>query len=161
MQIMEKSCFAGARFTCQKNIAVSVLNKVVGKLQFMVYGGHGFPDHERYYRFSLRMIRIVLQKFKIIISYFLDRRLLLFFSCRASLAKKSNFPEFESSFTRRLCAEHGTRLKGEPIISNYGSQGKSQAQRDGGEGHSVITKGYPVTMSRKVVALLRWNNTKA
>jgi hypothetical protein len=26
-----------------------------------------------------------------------------------------------------LCAGHGTRLKGEPIISNYGSQGKSQA----------------------------------
>jgi hypothetical protein len=60
MQILEKSCFAGARFTCQKNIAVSVLNKVVGKLQFMVYGGHGFSDPARYYRFLLRMIRIVL-----------------------------------------------------------------------------------------------------
>jgi len=39
-----------------------------------------------------------------------------------------------------------TRLKGEPTISNYGSQGKSQAQPDGGEGHSVITTGYPVTL---------------
>ena len=74
MQIMEKSCFACACFARQKNIAASVLNKVVGKLQFMVCGGHGFPDHERYYRFILRMIRIVLQKFKIIINYFLDRR---------------------------------------------------------------------------------------
>ena len=43
--IMEKGCFAGARFTRQKNITVSVLNKVVGKLQFMVCGGHSFPDH--------------------------------------------------------------------------------------------------------------------
>ncbi len=42
-QIMKKGCFAGTRFTCQKNIAVSVLNKVVGKLQFMVCGGHSFP----------------------------------------------------------------------------------------------------------------------
>jgi len=38
-----------------------------------------------------------------------------------------------------LCAGYGTRLKGEPTISNYGSQGKSQAQTDGGEGHNVIT----------------------
>ena len=45
-----------------------------------------------------------------------------------------------------LCAVHGTRLKGKPIISKYGSQGKSQAQPDGGEGHSVITTGYPVTV---------------
>ena len=36
-------------------------------------------------------------------------------------------------------AGHGTRLKREPIRSNYGSQGKSQAQPDGGEVHSVIT----------------------
>ncbi|OQX90529.1 MAG: hypothetical protein B6D58_10090 [candidate division Zixibacteria bacterium 4484_95] len=49
--------------------------------------------------FLLRMIRIVLQKFRILISCFLN--------------------------------------KGEPIISNYGSQGKSQVQPDGGEGHSV------------------------
>ena len=41
-----------------------------------------------------------------------------------------------------LCAGHGTRLKGEPTISNYGSQGKSQAQPDGGEGCSGITTGY-------------------
>jgi len=54
MQIMEKGCFAGARFTCQKNIAVSVLNKVVGELQFMVYGGHGFSAHERCYRFFIK-----------------------------------------------------------------------------------------------------------
>ena len=27
-----------------------------------------------------------------------------------------------------LCAGHGTRLKGKSTISNYGSQGKSQAQ---------------------------------
>ena len=40
-----------------------------------------------------------------------------------------------------LCAGHGTRLKGEPISSNCGSQGKSQAQPDGSEGHSVITTG--------------------
>ena len=60
-----------------------------------------------------------------------------------------------------LCAGHGTRLKDEPTISNYGSQGKSQAQPDGGEGHSVITKGYPVTVLRKAVALLRQSNTKA
>jgi hypothetical protein len=32
-------------------------------------------------------------------------------------------------------------LKGEPTISKYGSQGKSQAQPDGGEGHSIITTG--------------------
>ena len=37
-----------------------------------------------------------------------------------------------------LCAGHGTRLKCEPTISNYRSQGKSQAQPDGGEEHSVI-----------------------
>jgi putative transposase len=43
-----------------------------------------------------------------------------------------------------LCAGHGTRLKGEPTISNYGSQGKSQAQPDGGEGHSVITTGFSI-----------------
>jgi len=57
-----------------------------------------------------------------------------------------------------------TRLKGEPTIStisNYGSQGKSQAQPDGGEGHSVITTGYPVTVLRKAVASLRRSNTKA
>ena len=60
-----------------------------------------------------------------------------------------------------LCAGHGTRLKGEPTISNYGSQGKSQAQPDGGEGHSVITTGYPVTVLRKAVAPLRRSNTKA
>jgi hypothetical protein len=60
-----------------------------------------------------------------------------------------------------LCAGHGTRLKGEPIISNYGSQGKSQAQPDGGEGHSVITTGYPVTVLRKAVAPLRRSSTKA
>ena len=41
-----------------------------------------------------------------------------------------------------LCAERlkGERLKGEPILFNYGSQGKSQAQLDGGEGHSVIIR---------------------
>jgi hypothetical protein len=60
-----------------------------------------------------------------------------------------------------LCAGHGTRLKGEPIFSNYGSQGKSQVQPDGGEGHSVITTVYPVTVPRKAVALLRQSNTKA
>jgi len=60
-----------------------------------------------------------------------------------------------------LCAGHGTRLKGEPISSNCGSQGKSQAQPDGGEGHSVITTGYPVTVLRKAVAPLRRSNTKA
>jgi hypothetical protein len=54
---------------------------------------------------------------------------------------------------------HG--LKGEPIRSSYGSQGKSQAQPDGGEGHSVITTGYPVTVPRKAVAPLRRSNTKA
>jgi len=53
MQIMEKGCFAGARFTRQKNIAASVLNKVVGELQFMVCGGHSFPGHARCYRFLL------------------------------------------------------------------------------------------------------------
>ena len=42
LHIMEKGCFAGAGFTRQKNIAASVLNEVVGKLQFMVCGGHGF-----------------------------------------------------------------------------------------------------------------------
>ncbi len=52
-------------------------------------------------------------------------------------------------------------LKGEPIRSSYGSQGKSQAQPDGGEGHSVITTGYPVTVPRKAVASLRRSNTKA
>ncbi|OEU63474.1 MAG: hypothetical protein BBJ57_04195 [Desulfobacterales bacterium PC51MH44] len=52
-------------------------------------------------------------------------------------------------------------LKGEPTISNYGSQGKSQAQLDGGEGHSVITTGYPVMVPRKAVVLLRQSNTKA
>ncbi len=40
-------------------------------------------------------------------------------------------------------------------------QGKSQAQPDGGEGHSVITTGYPVTVLRKAVAPLRRSNTKA
>jgi len=60
-----------------------------------------------------------------------------------------------------LCAGHGTRLKGEPTISNYGSQGKSQAQPDGGEGCSVITTGYPVTVPRKAVAPLRRSNTRA
>ena len=68
---------------------------------------------------------------------------------------------FAVKFTRWLCAGHGTRLKGEPTISNYGSQGKSQAQPDGGEGHSVITTGYPVTVLRKAVAPLRRSNTKA
>jgi len=52
-------------------------------------------------------------------------------------------------------------LKGEPMISRYGSQGKSQAQPDGGEGHGVITTGLPVTGLRKTVALLRQSNTKA
>ena len=52
-------------------------------------------------------------------------------------------------------------LKGEPMIFRDGSQGKSQAQPDGGEGHSVITTGYPVTVPRKTVALLRQSNTKA
>ena len=32
-------------------------------------------------------------------------------------------------------AGHGTRLKGEAILFNYGSQGKSQVQLDGGEKH--------------------------
>ncbi|MBW2010760.1 MAG: hypothetical protein JRG68_02180 [Deltaproteobacteria bacterium] len=36
-----------------------------------------------------------------------------------------------------------------------------QAQPDGGEGHSVITTGYPVTVLRKAVAPLRRSNTKA
>ncbi|MBW2741721.1 MAG: hypothetical protein JRE64_23405, partial [Deltaproteobacteria bacterium] len=54
----------------------------------------------------------------------------------------------------------GTRLKGEPTISNYGSQGKSQAQPDGGEGHSVITTGYPVAVLRKAVAPLRQGAAK-
>ena len=67
----------------------------------------------------------------------------------------------ESVTSVMLCAGHGTRLKGEPTISNYGSQGKSQAQPDGGEGHSVITTGYPVTVPRKAVAPLRRSNTKA
>jgi len=52
-------------------------------------------------------------------------------------------------------------LKGEPTIFNYGSQGKSQAQPDGGEGHRVITTGCPVTVPRKAVAPLRRSNTKA
>jgi len=52
-------------------------------------------------------------------------------------------------------------LKGESMISKDGSQGKSQAQPDGGEGHSVITTGYPVTVPRKTVALLRQSSTKA
>jgi hypothetical protein len=62
-----------------------------------------------------------------------------------------------------LCCVPGTAhvLKGEPIRSSYGSQGKSQAQPDGGEGHSVITTGYPVTVPRKAVAPLRRSNTKA
>ena len=60
-----------------------------------------------------------------------------------------------SSSSDRLCAGHGTRLKGEPTFSNYGSQGKSQAQPDGGEGYSVITTGYSVTVPLKAVALLR------
>jgi len=53
-----------------------------------------------------------------------------------------------------LCRVPGTAhvLEGEPTISNYGSQGKSQAQPDGGEGHSVITTGCPVTVPRKAVA---------
>jgi hypothetical protein len=34
----------------------------------------------------------------------------------------------------QLCAGYGTQLKGEPTIFNYGSQDKSQAQPDGGEG---------------------------
>jgi hypothetical protein len=51
MQIMEKGCFACARFTRQKNIAAGVLNKVVGELQFTVCGGHSFPGHARCYRF--------------------------------------------------------------------------------------------------------------
>jgi hypothetical protein len=50
MQIMEKGCFACARSTRQKNIAASVLNKVVGELQFMVCGGHSFPGHARCHR---------------------------------------------------------------------------------------------------------------
>ena len=40
-----------------------------------------------------------------------------------------------------LCAGHCTHHKGEPIFFNYGSQGKSQAQPDGGEGCSGITTG--------------------
>ena len=69
---------------------------------------------------------------------------------------------YKRSLCRRLlCAGYGTRLKGEPISSNCGSQGKSQAQPDGGEGHSVITTGYPVTVLRKAVAPLRRSNTKA
>jgi hypothetical protein len=32
-----------------------------------------------------------------------------------------------------VCAGHGTRLKDEPTFSNYGSQGKSQTQPDGGD----------------------------
>ncbi|MBW1671577.1 MAG: hypothetical protein JRJ43_09770 [Deltaproteobacteria bacterium] len=39
---MEKCCFAGPRFTRQKNIAAGILDKVVGELQFMVYEGHSF-----------------------------------------------------------------------------------------------------------------------
>ena len=65
-----------------------------------------------------------------------------------------------SALIRMLCAGHGTRLKGEPTIFNNGSQGKSQAQPDGGEGHSVITTGYPVTVPRKAVAPLRRSSTK-
>jgi hypothetical protein len=53
MQILEKGCFAGARFTCQKNIAAGVLDKVVDELQFIVCGGHSFPGHARCYRFLL------------------------------------------------------------------------------------------------------------
>jgi len=53
--------------------------------------------------------------------------------------RKSAARLFASAELALLCAGHGTRLKGEPTISNYGSQGKSQAQPDGGEGHSVIT----------------------
>jgi len=52
-------------------------------------------------------------------------------------------------------------LKGESMIFRYESQDKSQAQPDGGEGHSVITTGCPVTALRKTVALLRQSNTKA
>ncbi len=59
-----------------------------------------------------------------------------------------------------MCAGHGTHLKGESIASNNRSQDKSQAQPDGGEGHSVITTGYPVTVLRKAVAPLRWSSTK-
>jgi hypothetical protein len=50
-----------------------------------------------------------------------------------------NEPAFPVGSSDWLCAGHGTCLKGEPTISNYGSQGKSQAQPDGGEGHTVIT----------------------
>jgi hypothetical protein len=33
-------------------------------------------------------------------------------------------------------------LKGEPMISVYGSQGKSQTQPGGGEGYSGMATGY-------------------
>jgi len=67
------------------------------------------------------------------------------------------------NFSGIFCCVPGTAhvLKGEPIISRNGSQGSSQAQPDGGEGHSVITTGYPVTVPRKTVALLRQSSTKA
>jgi len=38
----------------------------------------------------------------------------------------------------RLCAGHGTRLKGEFIIATRAIMSKSQTQPDGGEGCSVI-----------------------
>ena len=59
-----------------------------------------------------------------------------------------------------LCAGHCTHHKGEPIFFNYGSQGKSQAQPDGGEGCSGITTGVSVTVPRKAVALLRQGTAK-
>jgi len=67
---------------------------------------------------------------------------------------------YPSCFSEWLCAGHGTRLKGEPTISNYGSQGKSQVQPNGGEGHSVVTTRCPVTVPRKAVALLRQGTAK-
>ncbi len=75
---------------------------------------------------------------------------------RASAARR-----FALAASAWLCAGHGTRLKSEPILSNIESQGKSQVQPDGGEGHSVNTTGYPVTVLRKAVAPLRRSSTKA
>ncbi|MBW2740597.1 MAG: hypothetical protein JRE64_17540 [Deltaproteobacteria bacterium] len=42
------------------------------------------------------------------------------------MAKAKNDPASGVRWTDWLCAGHGTCLKGEPTISNHGSQGKSR-----------------------------------
>ena len=48
---------------------------------------------------------------------------------------------YPSCFSEWLCAGQGTRLKGEPTISNYGSQGKSQASQMETKGVAVLQRG--------------------